>query len=157
VARRVSNLYFVVLDLALIEPTYQWSLDFYTNLFEMGISKSPPGKDARCGNIIRTFTLFLYESISRSLLGKDKMIYSLTMAIKVLQSDNKINVAQVRFVMLGGASAEDATGAPQVSKSWLNQKLFASLLAFGTLFNRPDFIRHFYADIDQWDSYYYDS
>lgn len=26
VAKRVSNLYFVVLDLALIEPTYQWSL-----------------------------------------------------------------------------------------------------------------------------------
>jgi len=29
VAKRVANLYFVILDLALIEPTYQWSLEFY--------------------------------------------------------------------------------------------------------------------------------
>lgn len=52
----------------------------------MGISKSPPGKDNRCLNIIKTFTFFLYESISRSLLGKDKLIYSVNMALKVLQS-----------------------------------------------------------------------
>lgn len=33
----MANLYFVVLDLAMIEPTYQWSLEFYIILFERSI------------------------------------------------------------------------------------------------------------------------
>lgn len=44
VSKRVSNLYFITLDLANIEPTYQWSLEFYINLFERAIEKSIPGK-----------------------------------------------------------------------------------------------------------------
>lgn len=55
VAKRVANLYFVILDLALIEPTYQWSLDFYINLFLKGIQNSIPGKENRCNNIIDSF------------------------------------------------------------------------------------------------------
>jgi dynein heavy chain len=55
VAKRVSNLYFVVLDLALIEPTYQWSLEFYINLFMRGIDKAIPGKENRCKHIIEKF------------------------------------------------------------------------------------------------------
>jgi dynein heavy chain len=39
VAQRVSNLYFTILDLALLEPTYQWSLEYYINLFIRSIEK----------------------------------------------------------------------------------------------------------------------
>ena len=40
VAKRVANLYFVILDLALVEPTYQWSLEFYISLFERSVKES---------------------------------------------------------------------------------------------------------------------
>lgn len=44
VSKRVSTLYFITLDLANIEPTYQWSLEFYINLYKKSIEKSIPGK-----------------------------------------------------------------------------------------------------------------
>jgi dynein heavy chain, axonemal len=44
VSKRVSNLYFITLDLANIEPTYQWSLEFYINLYKRSIEKAIPGK-----------------------------------------------------------------------------------------------------------------
>lgn len=44
VSKRVSTLYFITLDLANIEPTYQWSLEFYINLYKRSIEKSIPGK-----------------------------------------------------------------------------------------------------------------
>lgn len=78
-------MYFVVLDLAMIEPTYQWSLEFYIALFERSI-KSLTGKENRTRNIIDRFQMNLYESICRSLLEKDKLIFSLLMCMKVLQS-----------------------------------------------------------------------
>jgi dynein heavy chain, axonemal len=39
IAQRIANLYFVILDLAMVEPTYQWSLEFYINLFDRSIEK----------------------------------------------------------------------------------------------------------------------
>lgn len=70
----------------MIEPTYQWSLEFYINLFERGIEKAIPGKENRCKNIIDRFQKLLYESICRSLLEKDKLIYSMLICMKILQS-----------------------------------------------------------------------
>ena len=54
-ARRVSNLYFVVLDLASLEPTYFWSLEFYIQLYEKAIKESSHSKDNRSKNIIDKF------------------------------------------------------------------------------------------------------
>lgn len=40
VARRGSVLYFVIADLALIDPMYQYSLEFFTRLFNRRLDKS---------------------------------------------------------------------------------------------------------------------
>ena len=40
VARRGSVLYFVVADLALVDPMYQYSLDFFTKLFNRRLDKA---------------------------------------------------------------------------------------------------------------------
>lgn len=102
VSKRVSNLYFITLDLASIEPTYQWSLEFYINLFERGIEKSIPGKENRCKNVIDKFQILFYESLCRSLLEKDKLIYSFLIAIKILTAEKKITSNEVRFLTVGG-------------------------------------------------------
>ena len=55
VAKRVANLYFVILDLAIIEPTYQWSLEFYIALFERSVKEAVPGRENRNKNVIEKF------------------------------------------------------------------------------------------------------
>ena len=45
VARRGSVLYFVVADLANIDPMYQYSLEFFTKLFVMRLEKSEKAAD----------------------------------------------------------------------------------------------------------------
>lgn len=55
-AKRAANLYFAVMDLALIEPVYQFSLDFYVDLFERSIEKATPGRHERVKNINIMFT-----------------------------------------------------------------------------------------------------
>ena len=92
-SKRVSNLYFITLDLANIEPTYQWSLEFYINLFQRSIEKSIPGKENRCKNIIDKFQINFYESLCRSLLEKDKIIFSFLIFIKIMTAEKKITNA----------------------------------------------------------------
>lgn len=110
----------------MIEPTYQWSLEFYVALFERAIQKAIPGRENRCKNIIDKFQMSLYESICRSLLEKDKLIFSLLMCMKVLQSEGKITSNEIRFMMVGGTWTETEEKIP-ADASWLSNKAWCSI------------------------------
>ena len=102
----------MILDLAYIEPTYQWSLEFYIILFIKSIEKTVKDKENRINNIIDKFQEFLYDSICRSLLEKDKLIFSLLMCQKVLEIKKKLNSALIRFVMVGGTLTDAPKSIP---------------------------------------------
>jgi len=123
----VSTLYFVVLDLALVEPTYQWSLEFYINLFKKGIERTNPSREGRCENIIANFQLMLYESICRSLLEKDKLIFSLLIAIKLMEKSGKVTSLETRFLMIGGTWAHAPDKLPAEARGWLEEKAWLTL------------------------------
>ena len=109
VAKRVANLYFVIYDLAIIEPTYQYSLDWYLVLFVEAIAKSRDIKSpttTRNANIIETTQLILYENTCRALLEKDKLIFSFLLCIKILEIDHIITMKETRFLMIGGSATE---------------------------------------------------
>ena len=82
-------------------------------MFERGIEKAIPGKENRCKNIIDRFQKLLYESICRSLLEKDKLIFSMLICMKILQSENKINSSEIRFMMVGGTWTETSEKMPE--------------------------------------------
>lgn len=85
----------------MIEPTYQWSLEFYIALFEKSIREAPQGKEHRCLNIIDKFQQLLYDSVCRSLLEKDKIIFSFLLQIKILSVEGNITPSEVRMMMVG--------------------------------------------------------
>ena len=145
----MANLYFVVLDLSLIEPTYQWSLESYIILFERSIREAIPGKDNRCKNIIDKFQISLYESICRALLEKDKLIFSFTLCLKIMQSENKITNQEVRFTMVGGTYSDPTVPIPH--KDWISKKMWCTLCeANDVLPPFKGFIDSFITNIDKW-------
>ena len=86
----------------MVEPTYLWSLEFYTNLYQKSIKESAYGKAKRCQNIIDKFTLLLYVTINRSLLEKDKMIFRFMLCIRLLD----IPSVQIRTCVMGPTITE---------------------------------------------------
>ena len=72
-AKRAANLYFALTDLALIEPVYQFSLEFYNEVFEQSVEKALPSKIDRVKNINSMFTKTIFDTIVRSLFEKDKL------------------------------------------------------------------------------------
>lgn len=86
VAIRGSILYFVVADVALIDPMYQNSLAYVKALFNKAIDASELTDviEQRLTNLIDTITRMIYTNLSRGLFEKDKIIYSflITTAIK---------------------------------------------------------------------------
>jgi len=82
---------------------YQYSLQWYANLFGNSIEHSQKAPDAaqRIINLNTTFTLNLYENICRSLFERHKLLFSFAMTVKILQGDDKIDPMELRYFLAG--------------------------------------------------------
>ena len=91
---------------------YQFSLESYINLFERAIAIDKDGefptKDSRVKNIKMRFTSMLYENVVRSLLEKDKLIFSFQICTQILLLEEKgfITNEEIRFLMIGGTAID---------------------------------------------------
>lgn len=106
-AFRASLLYFCIMNLNLVDPMYQYSLQWFEGLFKMGINNSPshPETSIRVANVIDYFTYSLYENVCRSLFGKHKLLFSFILTINIMKGANQIDEDELRW-LLAGSTAE---------------------------------------------------
>ena len=104
VATRGSILYFVIADLAGIDPMYQYSLAYVKRLFNSAIEKSPqqPTLEERLTMLIDKITETLYLTVSRGLFVSHKTLFSFLMSTSINRSSGKINES-LWSTMLRGA------------------------------------------------------
>jgi dynein heavy chain, axonemal len=135
VAYRASILYFCIADLSSVDPMYQYSLPWFTNLFINGIRNSPPAEDAptRMDNLNSFFTYSVYKNVCRSLFEVHKPLFSLLLTIKVMQGDNKVDAGEWRFVISGLAPARDAPPRANPAPDWITDRIWAETTALSAL------------------------
>ena len=92
VARRGSVLYFVIADLALIDPMYQYSLEFFGRLFNRRLDKSEKSEvlEDRLNILFKDITESFYLNICRGLFEKDKLLYSFLNTASILRRNGDI-------------------------------------------------------------------
>ena len=88
----------------MLSITLQWFL----GLFESGLENSEKSDDiaVRCENINDFFTYSLYKNICRGLFEKSKLLFSFTLCVKLMQGKNRINAAELRFLLAGEELSE---------------------------------------------------
>jgi len=137
VALRVSRLFFVLIDLVNVDPMYQYSLEFFRNIYRVTIKSAdkedpPLSKKARKAFFIKEFLGNLYRNVSRSLFVKDKLLFSFLICLKImderLADKGGLNIAEVRFLMTGGTSVTLDRPNPAGEGTWLSNKAWAGIL-----------------------------
>lgn len=106
VARRGSVLYFVIADLAIIDPMYQYSLEFFSRLFNRRLDRSEKSDklEERLAILISDVTESFFINICRGLFEKDKLLYAFLNASSILRRSESINVDEWNFYLRGSAT-----------------------------------------------------
>ena len=128
-AIRSSILYFVVSDLTLIDPMYQFSLDSYFELYTQSIDKSAKSEDLedRMKNLNSYHTASVYRNTCRSLFEKHKLLFSLQMCVKILQRSAKINNEEYQYFLRGAGLVDKDAQPPNPAPEWINDVAWENL------------------------------
>jgi dynein heavy chain len=143
VGLRVSRLFFVLISLALVDPMYQYSLDFFKRIFEdavraeedAGIEKG--SKNERRAFWIKEFTRRLYNNVSRSLFQKDNLLFSFLLCLQIMDErylPEGYAKAEVRFLMAGSTQVELTKPNPSGADGWLLNTSWLNMLEMSSKF-----------------------
>jgi len=85
VSVRGSILFFVIKDLSLIDPMYQYSLQYIKRLFNQAMQNSEESTDPkkRLANLINMITKTIFINVCRGLFEAHKLIFSFLIASSI--------------------------------------------------------------------------
>ncbi|POM58198.1 Axonemal dynein heavy chain, partial [Phytophthora palmivora] len=139
VAFRASQLFFCIADLTVIDPMYQYALEWFINLFVFSISRAESSSvlATRLDNLNDAFTFILYQNVCRSLFEKDKLLFAFLLAIKILVGKGTIDSGELRYFFTGNTQMDVQKSKPAGSEAWLNDKTWANIVGLDAL---PSFV-----------------
>ena len=132
VAAQASVLFFCIVDLAIVDPMYQYSLLWFTQLFVLGNKDSEPSADLkiRMQNLKDYFAYLLYENVCRSLFEKHKLLFAFLLCIRLLQSRNEVDPSEWRFLISGNTAESDTTNHPG---GWVDMRTWTEIQSLSSL------------------------
>ncbi|RLN66518.1 hypothetical protein BBP00_00002156 [Phytophthora kernoviae] len=166
VALRSSTLYFVLNDMTSVDPMYQFSLDAYVALFQDSIVKSRSLKNQgalseelteRINAINDYHTYAVYAYACRGLFERHKLLFSLQMCARVLQSVNKLPHDEYDFLLKGGNVLAQEEKVPNVANEFLSDGAWASIVELNKLSAFHGIISSFEQTLKGWKSWYQSS
>lgn len=133
-AFRAQLLFFCVTELQVIDPMYQFSLQWFQQLAALGIDNAPAGESpaARLENLIGYFTYSIYQAVCRALFEKHKLLLSFSMCMKIMTGEGRLDSDEARFLTTG-PTGEIKDGLPNPGEAWLSAKSWNEVLVLSHL------------------------
>lgn len=137
-AIRSSLAYFVLDDMAKIDPMYQFSLDAYVDLFNQSIDSSrvssidiPVAK--RCDDINNFHTLALYRYTCRGLFEAHKLLFSLQLCLKIMEAQGNLNQEELNFFSFGAGIVDRTQQRANPGADWLPAESWDNITAMDSI------------------------
>eukprot|EP00927_Polykrikos_kofoidii_P032000 TRINITY_DN2738_c0_g4_i1.p1 TRINITY_DN2738_c0_g4~~TRINITY_DN2738_c0_g4_i1.p1 ORF type:complete len:2178 (+),score=489.64 TRINITY_DN2738_c0_g4_i1:748-6534(+) len=152
-ALRCAALYFVICDLCIVDPMYQFSLNWFIQMFTLSIDRAEKKeqKDERFIELFHSFLSLLFVMVCRGLFEKDKLLFSLMLTWKCQEIEKELKLTEVIALLCGlpGTAKEEkpADSSWVTSVCWNRINVLQNL---GDVFH--GFAGEFVANIKGWQS-----
>lgn len=153
---RASVLYFVLNDLSTVDPMYQFSLDAYNDLFLISIKNSPKSDNLqdRIKLLNDYHTYAVYKYTARGLFERHKLLLSLQICIRILQTANQVNNEEWQFLLKGGAVLDRSAQPPNPASSWISEEAWDNITELENLPNFKGIASSFEGNSGEWERWY---
>ncbi|EPY19766.1 hypothetical protein AGDE_15049 [Angomonas deanei] len=151
VAKHSACLYFCCSTLSNVDPMYQYSLQWFVQLFLVGIDQAPRSDELeeRLRHLNEYFTYSFYQNVSRSLFEKHKLMFSFFLCIRILQQEGLVDEGEFRFLLQGPSLVQKSDGNPD--SSWVSASTWDEINYLSTTFSCfSGFAEHFKAEIGKY-------
>jgi dynein heavy chain len=153
VAKRGSILYFVVANIGSVDPMYQYSLQFFTLLFNNCMDNSAKSVDLeeRTATIIKVVTEDVYTNVCRGLFEKDKKMFSFMITIQLMMQESKsISVDEWNFFLTKGGFVANEKLPPNPAEDWIKSDMLGALKNLDELKGFSGLLESFDTDTSAW-------
>lgn len=134
VSNRGSILYFVIVEMSMVNCMYQTSLKQFLELFDLSMhnSQKSPITSKRINNIIEYLTFEVFRYTARGLYEVDKFLYTTLLTCKVELNQGKIRMEEFQTFIKGGA-ALDLNAVEPKPKKWISDITWLNLVELSKL------------------------
>ncbi|KAJ3111626.1 Dynein heavy chain 6, axonemal [Phlyctochytrium bullatum] len=155
VAIRGSVLYFVIADLAEIDPMYQFSLNYFKNQFNQCIVDSEKADDLerRIEILCANATFSLFANVSRGLFEAHKLIFSFMICVAIMRQAKQIDEVEWNYFLRGsGKMTSDIP--PKPAAAWLTPIMWQNCVDLSRYHGNFKYLaEHLTAHVTDWDDF----
>ena len=158
-AIRASLAYFILDDMAKVDPMYQFSLDSYVDLFNESIDRSRINGveipvQMRCENINTAHTLSVYRYTCRGLFESHKLLFSLQLCVRILQSKGGLVQEEFEYFSMGAGLIDRALQAGNPCQDWLPPLAWDNVTEMDQLSGFSGIVSSFQQNGRDWKAWY---